>query len=358
MTEPYRDYQRAVKANAAALGRGIAEQGGELLTGGTDTHLVQLDLRNSALSGKDMEERLHDILMTVNRNTVPFDERPPTIASGVRIGTPAATMRGLDEADAHEVGSVIGEAISPDADLGALRARIAEILARRPAVCRARARRTVAGGRDVSGRVVVLDHPVVRHKTTLLRRTDTDMRLFRALVHEISLFVLYEATRLLPTEPMRVQTPMGPYDGARVPGSTLAIVPVLRAGLGMLDAAHELLPHAPVGFVGVTRDEETLRPVPYYLKLPDGLTGRSVLVLDPMLATGGSASHAIGLCREAGARDITLAALIAAPEGIARLREEQPDAHICVAALDERLNDVGFIVPGLGDAGDRMYGTL
>ena len=133
------------------------------------------------------------------------------------------------------------------------------------------------------------------------------MRLFRALVHEISLFVLYEATRLLPTEPMRVQTPMGPYDGARVPGSTLAIVPVLRAGLGMLDAALELLPHAPVGFVGVTRDEETLRPVPYYLKLPDGLTGRSVLVLDPMLATGGSASHAIGLCREAGARDITLA---------------------------------------------------
>jgi len=132
MTEPYRDYQRAVKANAASLGRGIAEQGGELLTGGTDTHLVQLDLRNSALSGKDMEERLHDILMTVNRNTVPFDERPPTIASGVRIGTPAATMRGLDEADAHEVGSVIGEAISPDADLGALRARSAEILARRP----------------------------------------------------------------------------------------------------------------------------------------------------------------------------------------------------------------------------------
>jgi uracil phosphoribosyltransferase len=210
----------------------------------------------------------------------------------------------------------------------------------------------------VSGRVVVLDHPVVRHKTTLLRSTDTDTRLFRALVHEISLFVLYEATRLLPTEAYRVQTPMAAYDGTRIPGSGLAIVPVLRAGLGMLDAALELLPHAPVGFVGVSRDEETLRPVPYYLKLPDGLTGRSVLVLDPMIATGGSASHAIGLCREAGARDITLAGLIAAPEGIARVREEQPEAHLCVAALDERLNDVGFIVPGLGDAGDRMYGTL
>jgi glycine hydroxymethyltransferase len=132
MTEPYRDYQRAVKANAASLATGIAEQGGDLLTGGTDTHLVQLDLRQSALSGKDMEERLDEILMTVNRNTVPFDERPPTVASGVRIGTPAATMRGLDEADAHEVGSVIGEAISPDADLDALRARIAQILERRP----------------------------------------------------------------------------------------------------------------------------------------------------------------------------------------------------------------------------------
>jgi uracil phosphoribosyltransferase len=210
----------------------------------------------------------------------------------------------------------------------------------------------------MSGRVVVLDHPVVRHKTTLLRSVDTDTRLFRALVHEISLFVLYEATREFPTEPYRVQTPMAAYDGMRVPGSGLAIVPVLRAGLGMLDAALELLPHAPVGFVGVSRDEETLRPVPYYLKLPDGLTGRSVLVLDPMIATGGSASHAIGLCREAGAHHITLAGLIAAPEGIARVRELQPEANLCVAALDERLNDVGFIVPGLGDAGDRMYGTL
>jgi glycine hydroxymethyltransferase len=132
MTEPYREYQRAVKANAAALAEGIAAHGGELLTGGTDTHLVQLDLRRSELSGKDMEERLHDVLITVNRNTVPYDERPPTIASGVRVGTPAATMRGLDESDAREVGAVIGETIRPDADLSSLRARIASILARRP----------------------------------------------------------------------------------------------------------------------------------------------------------------------------------------------------------------------------------
>ena len=208
MTEPYRDYQRAVKANAAALAEGVTAQGGELLTGGTDTHLVQLDLRNSELSGKDMEERLHDVLMTVNRNTVPYDERPPTIASGVRIGTPAATMRGLDEADAREVGRVIGDAIAPDADLGALRARIEAILDAPAALPRAAARRAGTGEPRMSGRVVVLDHPVVRHKTTLLRSVDTDMRLFRALVHEISLFVLYEATRLLQTEPYEVQTPM------------------------------------------------------------------------------------------------------------------------------------------------------
>ena len=265
-------------------------------------------------------------------------------------------MRGLDEADAHEVGSVIGEAISPDADLGALaRASSRSWRGARSTPGSRTAPRT--GGRRVSGRVVVLDHPVVRHKTSLLRSAETDARLFRALVHEISLFVLYEATRLLPTEPRTCRRRWRPTT-ARASRARVAIVPVLRAGLGMLDAAQELLPHAPVGFVGVTRDEETLRPVPYYLKLPDGLTGRSVLVLDPMLATGGSASHAIGMCREAGASDITLAALIAAPEGVARLHAEQPDASICVAALDERLNDVGFIVPGLGDAGDRMYGTL
>ena len=222
---------------------------------------------------------------------------------------------------------MIGDAIAPDADLGALRARIEAILERRPLYRELQHGALALAGAHVSGRVVVLDHPVVRHKTTLLRSVDTDMRLFRALVHEISLFVLYEATRLLPTEPYA----RADADGAlrRRARAGLARSRSCRCcapGLGMLDAALELLPHAPVGFVGVTRDEETLRPVPYYLKLPDGLTGRSVLVLDPMLATGGSAAHAIGLCREAGALDITLAALIAAPEGIARVRAEQPDA--------------------------------
>ena len=358
MTEPFRAYQRAVKANAAALA----------------------DRRHRA--GRRAPDRRHRHASRAARPAPQHalrqghggapardsDHRQPQhravrrAAADDRLGRAHRHARG-DHARARRGGCARGRARDRRGDQPGGRSGRAARAHRRhpgaaPALRRHAARRAGTGGRRVSGRVIVLDHPVVRNKTTLLRSVDTDMRLFRALVHEISLFVLYEATRMLPSEPMRVQTPMAPYDGARVPGSKLAIVPVLRAGLGMLDAAHELLPHAPVGFIGVSRDEQTLRPVPYYLKLPDGLTGRSVVVLDPMLATGGSASHAIGLCREAGARDITLAGLIAAPEGIARLREEQPEANICVAALDERLNDVGFIVPGLGDAGDRMYGTL
>jgi uracil phosphoribosyltransferase len=210
----------------------------------------------------------------------------------------------------------------------------------------------------VSGRVVVLDHPVVRHKTTLLRSVDTDTRLFRALVHEISLLVLYEATRLLPTERYTVQTPMAAYEGTRIPGSGLAIVPVLRAGLGMLDAALELVPHAPVGFVGVTRDEETLRPVPYYLKLPDGLAGRSVLVLDPMLATGGSGSAACRYVKEGTPDSVVFVCVVAAPEGVRKMQADHPDVPIIAGALDRELNDQGFIMPGLGDFGDRLHGTV
>ena len=195
-----RDRQERAVPRVPARGQGQRggarrghRQGGELLTGGTDTHLVQLDLRRSELSGKDMEERLDEVLITVNRNTVPYDERPPTVASGVRIGTPAATMRGLDAGDAREVGNVIGETSARRRPGRAARAHRGD--PRAPAALR---RHGPRGAGLVSGRVVVLDHPVVRHKTTLLRATETDTRLFRALVHEISLFVLYEATRLLP----------------------------------------------------------------------------------------------------------------------------------------------------------------
>ena len=207
-------------------------------------------------------------------------------------------------------------------------------------------------------RLTVLDHPVVAHKIALLRAIGTDVQLFRALVHEVALLALYEATRTLPGRAIRVSTPLEETDGVNVSGATVAIVPVLRAGLGMLDAALELLPQAPVGFIGVQRDEETLRPVPYYLNLPSGLAGRSVLVLDPMLATGGSAAHAVQLCREAGAAQVTCVSVIAAPEGVAAVLASDPGVHIVTATLDRGLNEVGYIVPGLGDAGDRLYGTL
>jgi uracil phosphoribosyltransferase len=207
--------------------------------------------------------------------------------------------------------------------------------------------------------VFALDHPVAQHKVALLRDRSTDLRTFRSLVREISLLVAYEATRDLPTEEWEVETPLERTPGVRIAGSRLAVVPVLRAGLGMLDAVLSLLPTAPVGFVGLQRDHDTLRPEPDYLKLPDGLAGRTVMLLDPMLATGGSASHAIAACKEAGARDgIRLLALIAAPEGIERIRREHPDAAIYTAAIDRQLNDIGYILPGLGDAGDRLYGTF
>jgi uracil phosphoribosyltransferase len=205
------------------------------------------------------------------------------------------------------------------------------------------------------GVVVALDHPLVRDKIAVLRDRTTDVPHFRRAAHEISLLVAYEAMRGLATEPITVETPLERTEGERVVTQTVAIVPVLRAGLGMLDAALQLLPGAPVGFIGVYREEEELRPVPYFLKLPSDV--RDVLLLDPMVATGGSASYAVRMCKQAGARRVTLLALIAAPEGIARLHADHPDVALYTAVVDRGLNENGFIVPGLGDAGDRLFGT-
>jgi uracil phosphoribosyltransferase len=205
--------------------------------------------------------------------------------------------------------------------------------------------------------VVEVDHPLVRHKLTLLRDKTTDTRDFRQLVHELALLVCYEATRTLETEPMRVETPLEETEGVRVTPSRTTIVPVLRAGLGMLDAVLSLLPASRVGFLGVYRNEETLEAVPYYAKLPFQLEGGDALLLDPMLATGGSASHSVTVCKEAGARDVRLLSLIAAPEGIERLHAEHPDVAVFTAAIDRGLDGNGYIRPGLGDAGDRLYGN-
>ena len=204
--------------------------------------------------------------------------------------------------------------------------------------------------------VFVSNHPLVKHKLTMLRDVSTDHRAFRDLVYELALLLCYEATQDLNIEPHTVTTPMGDADGHKAK-ETIGLVPILRAGLGLVDGVMELLPNVQVWHIGLYRDEETLRPVQYYNKLPTAPTVQICLVLDPMLATGGSAVATIDILKEWGVEKIKFLGLLAAPEGIKHVQEHHPDVPIHVAALDERLNDIGFIVPGLGDAGDRQFGT-
>ena len=205
--------------------------------------------------------------------------------------------------------------------------------------------------------LTVVDHPLVRHKLSILRSRETDTMTFRRLVAELAALLTYEATRDLDLESVEVETPLERTTQAKVSGKKLAVVPIFRAGLGMLDAVVDLIPVARVGFVGLYRNEESLEPVEYYAKFPADLRERDVLLLDPMLATGGSASFACTKIKERGARRITAVFLVAAPEGVACMEAAHPDVQIVVAALDRQLNDVGYILPGLGDAGDRLFGT-
>ena len=200
-------------------------------------------------------------------------------------------------------------------------------------------------------------HPLVQHKLTLMRRADTSTAVFRQLLREISQLLAYEVTRNLPMTTERIDTPLEPMDAPTLAGKKLALVSILRAGNGLLDGILELIPSARVGFVGLYRDEETLKPVQYYCKLPTELEDRLVIAVDPMLATGNSSVAAIDLLKAAGAKNIRFLCLLAAPEGIARMKEAHPDVPIVTAAVDSHLNDHGYIVPGLGDAGDRMFGT-
>ncbi len=204
--------------------------------------------------------------------------------------------------------------------------------------------------------VFVSNHPLVKHKLTMLRDTKTDHRAFRDLVYELALLLCYEATQDLTLEPTTVTTPMGEANGDKA-RETIGLVPVLRAGLGLVDGVMELLPNVQVWHIGLYRDEKTLRPVQYYNKLPTAPTVQICLVLDPMLATGGSAAATIDILKEWGVERIKYLGLLAAPEGIEHLTSKHPDVPIHIAAIDERLNDIGFIVPGLGDAGDRQFGT-
>ncbi|NOD35996.1 MULTISPECIES: uracil phosphoribosyltransferase [unclassified Ruegeria] len=209
----------------------------------------------------------------------------------------------------------------------------------------------------MSEHLTVVDHPLVQHKLTLMRDKGTSTAEFRQLLREITLLLAYEVTREIPLTTRHIETPMEEMDAPILAGKKMALVSILRAGNGMLDGVLELVPSARVGFVGLYRDEETLKPVQYYFKAPEGLKDRLVIAVDPMLATGNSSAAAIDLLKEAGATDIRFLCLLAAPEGVARMKEAHPDVHIVTAALDRELNSKGYIMPGLGDAGDRMFGT-
>jgi uracil phosphoribosyltransferase len=205
--------------------------------------------------------------------------------------------------------------------------------------------------------VVVVDHPLVQHKLGLLRDIATPTQMFRQLVDEVTLLLTYEATKDLATEEVDIETPLEHTTVQRISGKKVAVCPILRAGIGMLDGVLSLIAGARVGFIGLYRDEETLQAVEYYVKLPADIADRDVILLDPMLATGNSTSAAVARVKEAGAQSIRLIAIIAAPEGIDRIQPEHSDVTIVVAGIDRGLNERGFIVPGLGDAGDRLFGT-
>lgn len=209
----------------------------------------------------------------------------------------------------------------------------------------------------MSGKVHVMDHPLVAHKLTILRDKNTSVKDFRELVSEIGMLITYEATRDLPLTTREVETPICKTTAPTLKGKKFAVVPILRAGLGLVDGVLRMVPGARVGHIGLYRNEETLEPVKYFCKMPKDVAERDILIVDPMLATGGSADAAIGFMKEYGCTNIKLMVLLAAPEGIERIQRTHPDVDIYCGAVDERLNEKGYIVPGLGDAGDRIFGT-
>jgi len=207
------------------------------------------------------------------------------------------------------------------------------------------------------GELHVLDHPLLHHKLSILRDKHTSVKEFRELVSEIATLMCYDATRDLPTEEVEIETPIAIAKTRKIAGKKMAVVPILRAGLGMVDGIINLVPSAKVGHIGLYRDPETLKPVEYYCKMPKDIAEREVLIVDPMLATGGSATAAIQFIKDYGCKNIKLMCILGAPEGVQRIREDHPDVDLYVAAVDEKLNDHCYIVPGLGDAGDRIFGT-
>ncbi len=206
-------------------------------------------------------------------------------------------------------------------------------------------------------KVMIFDHPLIQHKLSILRDKETSVKEFRELVSEIAMLMCFETTRDLPVEDVEIETPVAKATVKRLAGKKLAIIPILRAGLGMVDGMLRMIPAAKVGHVGLYRDPETLEPVEYYCKMPADIAEREVIIVDPMLATGGSAAAAVTLMKKRGCRHIKLMCIIAAPEGVKAMQDAHPDVDVFAAALDDHLNEHGYIVPGLGDAGDRIFGT-
>ncbi|MBR1478759.1 MAG: uracil phosphoribosyltransferase [Lachnospiraceae bacterium] len=207
------------------------------------------------------------------------------------------------------------------------------------------------------GKVVIMDHPLIQHKIGFIRRIETGTKDFRQTISEIAMLICYEATRDLPLEDVDIETPICKTTVKELRGKKLAIIPILRAGLGMVEGMLELIPAAKVGHIGLYRDPETLKPVEYYCKIPQDCAEREIFVVDPMLATGGSSSAAIQMLKDRGCKNIHFLCILAAPEGVEAMKKAHPDVDIYIGALDEKLNDHGYIVPGLGDAGDRIFGT-
>ena len=349
-SDAFRDYQTQVRANADAYAAELQAGGLDVLTGGTDTHLVLVDLRQTDWTGKDAEERLG----RGRDHRQPQHDSLRRTAADRRLGSPCGNPRGDDARLRRERLSRGGA----DHVRGALRRR----RPRRPPRAQPRAVRRAA----LVPRLPRLHelcqslrsrHPLAQHKLGLLRDERTSTADFRRLVNELTLLLTYEATKDLATEEVEISTPLEAASVPRISGKKVAVCPILRAGVGMLDGVLSLISGARVGFIGMYRDEETLEPHEYYVKLPADVAERDVIVLDPMLATGNSTTAAVDVIKRAGATSIRLIAIIAAPEGIERVQAAHPDVHIVVAAIDRGLNERGFIVPGLGDAGDRLYGT-
>ena len=206
-------------------------------------------------------------------------------------------------------------------------------------------------------KVNILDHPLIQHKLTQIRQKDTSTTQFRQIINEIGGLMVYEITRDLPLEQIEIETPVAKTKANVIAGKKMVVVPILRAGLGMVDGILQMIPSARIGHIGIFRDEETLQPVEYFAKFPDGLDQRDIFIVDPMLATGGSAIAAINSIKQRGAKNIKLVCLVGAPEGVKAINEAHPDVTIYLASLDEKLNEKGYIIPGLGDAGDRIFGT-